>query len=296
MIDKQDHLVLHGKDNYKNFSQSTPYFSKVLSIRGLGIEDTYDIQCSEPYHNFVANGIVAHNSGKSVFAMQLAKYLDPNFNVDNVCFDSDDFMNRLKNAPKFSAIVLDEAYQSANSRSAMTEVNKSLVGVATEMRQNNLFVIIVLPTFFDLDKYFAIWRCKTLFHVYKDKKTGNRGKYVIFPKNSKKMLYLYGKKFYNYNKPSSPYPPCKFPKHYVIDETEYRLKKSKAFKKEKITNQARRWRTQRDAYIKELYHKAGYSTKTISELLGDWNAFKLSQRLIRDIVQLDMKKGDIEGE
>ena len=232
-------------------------------------------------------------SGKSVLAMQMAKYLDSNFNVENVCFDGEEFMHKLKNSSKGTCIVLDEAYNSANSRSAMTEVNKAMVGTATEMRQNNLFVIIVLPTFFDLDKYFAIWRCKTLFHVYNDKKTGMRGQYVIFPKNSKKLLYIYGKKLYNYSKPKSPHPPCRFKKYYPIDEEAYRLKKSKAFKKEKITNQARKWRSQRDALIKELYHKCGYSTVRIPTIFDDWQSFKLSQRLVSDLVQLDMKKGDI---
>jgi hypothetical protein len=64
------------------------------------------------------------------------------------------------------AIVLDEAFMAASSRSVLSEVNKAMMGLATEMRQKNLFVIMCLPTFFDLDKYFAIWRSRMLLHMY----------------------------------------------------------------------------------------------------------------------------------
>lgn len=40
-------------------------FQKVISVEEFGELDTYDIQCLPPHHNFVANGIVVHNSGKS---------------------------------------------------------------------------------------------------------------------------------------------------------------------------------------------------------------------------------------
>lgn len=50
--------------------------SKVKYIRLYGVEDTYDIVCEEPYRNFVANGIIVHNSGKTIVSAALAKYLD----------------------------------------------------------------------------------------------------------------------------------------------------------------------------------------------------------------------------
>jgi ABC-type antimicrobial peptide transport system ATPase subunit len=97
-------------------------------------------------------------SGKSVLAQQLAVELDPNFNIDKIAFNADKFMRMIKDPArkKGDCIILDEAFLSANSRSAMSTINKSMVGLATEMRQLNLFVIVVLPSFFDLDKYFAL--------------------------------------------------------------------------------------------------------------------------------------------
>ena len=121
------------------------------------------------------------------------------------------------------------------------------------MRQKNLFIIFVLPSFFDLDRYFALWRCKTLFHVYFTEKEDRR--YIIFPKTQKKYLYLAGKKTYNYTKPRSPFPPLVFPHIYTVNEEEYRAKKSVAFTKRVVSNQARKWLMQRNAYIKAYMKK-----------------------------------------
>ena len=224
-------------------------------------------------------------SGKSVLAQQVARKLDPKFCIDNICFNADQFIERLKKAPKYSCIVLDEAFSSANSRSALTEVNRSLIGVATEMRQRNLFVIIVIPSFFDLDKYFALWRCRALFHVYFDK-SGGRGNYIIFPKSKKKYLYLTGKKFYDYSKPASPYPVCRFNNHYTVDELEYRKKKAEAFKKRVVSNLAKRWKLQRDALVRELYHNKKVRSAQFEKIFVSWGAKPVSQREIQRLVQL----------
>jgi replicative DNA helicase len=42
-------------------AQSDVYWDEIISIKSLGVEETYDISVNEP-HNFVANGIFVHNS------------------------------------------------------------------------------------------------------------------------------------------------------------------------------------------------------------------------------------------
>jgi len=64
-LPKIEHLKLHGKMFYKNFGQGIPNFIEIESIEYVGIEKTYDVVCDEPHHNFVANGMVVHNSGKT---------------------------------------------------------------------------------------------------------------------------------------------------------------------------------------------------------------------------------------
>jgi len=222
-------------------------------------------------------------AGKSVLAMQHAKLLDPNFCLDNVVFTADDFMNKIRdpNTKKGACIVLDEGFNAANSRAALTEVNRSMIALATEMRQKNLFVLIVLPTFFDLDRYFAIWRCRALFHVYFTPEDERR--YIVFDKNSKKLLYLKGKKTYNYTYPKSSFPPAAFYDQYVLDEEEYRLKKAKAFSKRKVSNQSKIWIQQRDSLIMELVDKFRYTETQISNAMKSRGTKGLSSAKISNI-------------
>ena len=234
-------------------------------------------------------------SGKSVLAQQIAKEFDPKFGIDNICFNADQFIAQLKNSPKNSCIILDEAYSSANSRAALSEVNRSLIGVATEMRQRNLFVIIVIPSFFDLDKYFALWRCRCLLHVY-FAKDGSRGRYILFPKSAKKYLYLTGKKFYDYSKPKSPYPPCAFKNHYTVDEMDYRRKKAESFKKRVVSNMAKRWKLQRDGLLKEMYHNLNFKTSQFEKIFLKWGARPVSQREIQRCIQTYNSNDEVELE
>lgn len=60
------HLQFHAKKCQYNFHQGIPVFEKIISVVPMGIQHTYDIRCKEPYHNFVANDIVVHNSGKTI--------------------------------------------------------------------------------------------------------------------------------------------------------------------------------------------------------------------------------------
>jgi len=223
--------------------------------------------------------------GKSVLAQQIAKYLDPDFNLDKVVFTADEFLKIIKDptTKKGACIVLDEAFSAANSRSSLTEVNRSMIGVATEMRQKNLFILMVLPSFFDLDKYFALWRCRALFHVYFTPDEDRN--YVIFPKERKKYLYLNGKKTYNYSNPRSPFPPFTFPNSYMVDEEDYRFKKSKAFSKRVISNQARKWLVQRNSYVKYILNTLGLSQDDVAKIPANYGAPVLSQRHISTIVK-----------
>lgn len=237
-------------------------------------------------HDWVACVDGEEGSGKSVLAMQICKYLDPNFSLDRIVFNSDDFIKIIKDpkTPKGAAILLDEAFSAANARASMSEVNRSMVAVATEMRQRNLFVIIALPSFFDLDRTFAIHRTKALFHVYLDEDF-NRGQYVIFPKNLKRDLYIAGKKKYSYAFPYSPYPPCRFYNQYIVNEDEYRLKKSEAFKKRVVSNQARKWMMQRNAYIKYLYHSMGLTQDELAKIPTQYGVDPVGQQQISTIMK-----------
>ncbi|KKN16039.1 hypothetical protein LCGC14_0980010 [marine sediment metagenome] len=166
--------------------------------------------------------------GKSTFTIQQAKYLDPSFNIDRVCFTPEQFLDQIRNAPKGSVVVFDEAFRGLSSKASQSRINKSIVEAMMEMGQRNLTVFIVLPTFFLLEIYAAVLRSNTLFHIYKDK-TGKR-KFRIYNFKEKSILYRVGKKKgFDYSYPRVRIRGNYF-KHFPIDKKTYDKKKLDTFR------------------------------------------------------------------
>lgn len=66
-----EHRKIHLEYDKFNFNQGIPKYSKAISVVYEGDEDTYDITCSGP-QNFIGNGIVCHNCGKTYCATKAA--------------------------------------------------------------------------------------------------------------------------------------------------------------------------------------------------------------------------------
>jgi hypothetical protein len=68
------HAKLHGQTNYVNLHtekcQFIPHKDKIISIENNGELFVYDVICDDPYRNFVANGIVVHNCGKTLASIE----------------------------------------------------------------------------------------------------------------------------------------------------------------------------------------------------------------------------------
>jgi hypothetical protein len=193
------------------------YLKDNLDIAKKSIKNDWDM-C------FLIDG--TERGGKSVLAMQLASYCDPNFNIDKVCLSRDEFKKSILKADKYSSVVYDEAFTGLSSRNTMSRINKSIVEMLAEIGQKNLFVFIVCPTFFDLDRYPALWRSRALIHIYTGE-SFSRGYFRFYGEETKKKLYVFGKKTYDYH----CVPPDfygRFTNHYVIDEAAYRAKKAKS--------------------------------------------------------------------
>lgn len=224
------------------------------------------------------NWCVTHNSGKSVFSLQIAKILDPNFNVSQVAFTPDEFINLVVNAKKNQCIVFDEAFTGLSSRSSLSEVNGLLVSLMMEMRQKNLFIIIVMPTYYMLDKYVVLHRAKGLFNVHTV--DGKRGFWKYWNRDRLKTQYLLGKKFYSYNN-VKPLFFGRFRDQYTIDEKAYRAKKRSALEKKDRNTKSDRFKIQRDALIYVLLQQNGMSQMKLSKLLDDFKC-PMSQKAVSD--------------
>ena len=172
--------------------------TEIKSIKKIGLRNTYDFRCYPSNNILLGNGILTHNCGKSTFAFQWAKYVDPTFCLSRIVFSPEEFKEAIFKAKKGQAIVYDEAFSGLGSRSALSSINRYLVSLAMQIRQKNLFVILVLPSVFLLDKYFVMFRAKVLVHVYENH--GVRGYFRIYSPRKIKNLILLGKATYSYSK------------------------------------------------------------------------------------------------
>lgn len=212
------------KNSYSNFSQGVPNFIKIRSIKKLGEEDTYDIECEYPHHNFSANGIIVHNSGKSTFAQQLGTYVDPTLDLSRVCMTADEFKKAVMKADKAQCVIYDEAVTGLSAGESITRVGRLLKSLMMQMRQKNLFVIVILPSLFEFNKYAVLSRARSFFHVYE---RGDRmGFFVGYNRKDMRMLYLKGKKTHSYLIKSKF--TGRFFGKYTVPDDDYRKKKEDA--------------------------------------------------------------------
>lgn len=75
ILTHEAHRRLHGRDAADHFGDGHVRTWRVIQVAEYGQEDTFDVQCAEPYHNFTANGLIVHNSGKSALLGTLAEYV-----------------------------------------------------------------------------------------------------------------------------------------------------------------------------------------------------------------------------
>jgi len=224
--------------------------------------------------------------GKSIKAMQQGCYinhevnkkygLNNTFTHENFVFRGDDLIKKAKEMPKYSVIVYDEAGSDLMARKTMHGTTQALLDFFRECGQLNLFVICVLPDFFDLPKGIAITRSICLVDCSFREKF-NRGLFKFYGRRAKKMLYLKGRKFLDYDA-----HPCDFrgtfTNFYTIDEKAYRNLKYKALtgreadEKEKVSRKDKRMVAHRGELIKMLHEMGVPMTKVAERLHLDHSA------------------------
>lgn len=167
--------------------------------------------------------------GKSTLANQIGIVLDPNYNINKIFYNPKDFLEGLANAKKGDFLLFDEAML-ISSRSALSEVNKMVILAMSMIRSKNVYICFAINSIFDLDKNLAISRADLLLHVYGSSLI-DRGRFASFfravdGQDRLKMLYLLGKKYYDYRKPKANFVGS-FTKAFIVDIVEYEKRKQK---------------------------------------------------------------------
>jgi hypothetical protein len=258
-----------------------------VKLEKKGKKMVYGFTVDTPSHWFItSNYVITKNSGKSTLGMQLCKYVDPTFNLKRVVFTPEEFREAIYSAKKGQAIMFDEAFTGFSSRSALSGVNRTLVSLMMQVRQKNLFVAIILPTFFLLDKYIAIFRTRVLIHTYECR--GVRGYFKIFSSKKKRMLVL-DKESRTYSYGVKTKKRGRFYGVFALGtkdvEKKYREKKMKALEmteKDPMTNSAVKFKEQRNLMLYILKKHTGLSNRKLESFLNEYD-FDISYEQIRQI-------------
>lgn len=250
-------------------------------------------------------------TGKSSFAFQQAKYIDPTFDVDRICFKPEDFLYQIRHAKPGQVVVFDEAFRGLSSKASRSKVNKAIVEALMEVGQKNLIIFIVLPTIFLLEIYAAVFRSEALLHVVKNKSKHGEAKrtrgFKIYNYAKKRYLYLRGRtKYFSYAKPRITKARGKF----FIKRTEewktgipyatfnmqaYLAKKAAAFATGSDSEEDKeesKYKLQRDLIIKGMYEDFIKSYRKLAEWL-ETKKVAVGYRTIGSIVGETAENTDI---
>jgi len=203
---------------YKNLELLADKISKDMTFLGIIYSSTLEV-----------------GTGKSVLATQIGeawteiinKKYDANlkYDVDNIVWRPKDLIDTSFKLPKYSFILLDEWEDS----SYWSELGMSLRQFFRKCRQLNLFMICIIPNWFQLPLSYAVSR--SIFAI--DVRFNNnldRGQFAFYNFLAKRMLYINGKRQHNY-RVAKPTFMGRFTDGYGVDEVEYRKRKREDMEK-----------------------------------------------------------------
>jgi hypothetical protein len=225
--------------------------------------------------------------GKTTLSFQIAKYVTPDFSLENVFFTPDTFIEALQHTKKGDTLVFDEAML-LSSRAALSSINRMIVIAMSMIRSKNLLIIFNVNSIFDLDRNLALSRADLLLHCYGDSLT-DKGKFLAFFKGSDgsdriKNLYINGKKYYSYGNPKANFFTT-FSSYFVLDEVEYERRKQigvNNFLKGTKGGADTKFKKQRNVAIRILRELSGKKYKELEELFAS-NGLRMSFQQIAKI-------------
>lgn len=151
---------------------------------------------------FLIDGI--EGCGKSTLSFICGWYItEGKLTLTNICEGSSNAVDKLRTLPDGSVLIIDEGSLLFASKDVMRKEQRRLEKVLQVIRQKQMCLIIVAPSFFNLNRYVSVDRTRFLLHVYTDRNL-QRGRFTYFSQKKKNLLYSIGKKNYNsYAKPKS---------------------------------------------------------------------------------------------
>ena len=262
--------------SFKGQKSPGKYMDKYLhdALRGYASKISQDMT----FFGVIFSSTLEVGTGKSVLATQIGEAwteivnkeynLDIPYSVNNIVWRPKDLIERSFKIPKYSCIILDEWEDSHY----WSELGVTLRQFFRKCRQLNLFMIAIIPNFFQLPLSYAVSRTAFAIDVKFDDNL-NRGFFDFYNFPAKKWLYIKGKKTHNYKATRRTFPG-RFVDGYGVDEVEYRKKKYEDMLKYDEDNPQKKTKAQieKDKMIevvqKIIRNKPEISTRELAIMLG----------------------------
>ena len=231
------------KGTFKNQETDGAYINETLA-------SNMDVIANKIADDMTFMGIISGHDmvgdGKTTIATHIGTYLtwkinqihktNNTFTDKNLVFNSDDIQDISFKLPPYSVIVLDEGDDLTTH--GMKDLAVRLKRYFRKCRQLNQILILILPSFFELPKFYALNRSHFLIDVMFQKEY-ERGYFKFYSPFSKKMLYLNGKREWNYDAYRSDFHGRFFSSYTFFPELEDCIKRYKRKKYEDMVNDSK---------------------------------------------------------
>ena len=223
-------------------------------------------------------------TGKSVLATQIGEAwkeimkkehgIDLPYSVENIVWKPKDLIEKSFNVPKYSYILLDE-WEDANYWS---ELGMNLRQFFRKCRQLNLFMMCIIPNWFQLPLSYAVSR--SIFSI--DVQYTNdlqRGNFSFYNFPAKRILYVGGKRGHNY-RIIKPTFKGSFPDGYGVDEQKYCKKKKDDMDEYDRENPVKKTKSMMEKEIKSKILQKYYELNPNCSREECANLFEVSKKTI----------------
>jgi hypothetical protein len=211
------HTPISIKDDYGNV-----YDFKIHQLYKENVDLLIKANKNDIDFKILISGNGMTRTGKTTLAVQTGTYIDPNYphNWRNqTCFAGDRLIEMGNKLKKGQVLIYDEARETLNTATQLSKYCQSLLNFFSQCGSKNLYIIIVLPEFFELPKSITINQSIFLVNcMFKDGFT--RGFADFFNYRQKKYLYIAGKKWFDYQA-VKPNFQMTFTKFFPLDVQEY---------------------------------------------------------------------------
>lgn len=245
--------------------------------------DTYAKKIVQDMHFcLILSGNDSVGNGKSTLASHEGSYLtwkinklhkiNNTFTHRNMVFKAKNLIKRSFELPKYSVIVLDEGDDLTEH--GMKETARQIKKYFRKCRQLNQILILILPAFFELPRFYALSRSHCLVNV-KFMGEFDRGFFDFYGPKQKKLLYLKGKRDWNYDATTSDFSGrffasyCFFPNTKNESELYCKAKYEDMIEDDDVLSIVQRLKRQKVKILINMKEKLTDTTfKTICEILS----------------------------